>query len=189
MNAYRIALITCHAVVVALWWSAGLRLLSLAITAVFAVFGSGALAGFSLAGLSFQPVINVVLLAIAAGFLQIFAASLAASMTGGGAFEGDSIASSRTLDATERALGRAGGGLFLLFFGATIVIPGIISGAYALLFGGAGFGTGRTASVALFFLVRDLVPALLQCLAGFMLAFALGLRRVVDPQAMSKFDE
>ena len=74
INAYRVALILCRAVAIALWWSAGLRFLALAITAVYAQFGSSGLAGIPFVALSAQPMINLVPLAIAAGFLQIFAA-------------------------------------------------------------------------------------------------------------------
>ena len=178
MNAYRIALILCRAVVVALWWSAGVHFVSAAvmiIAALFGVFGRG----IPVTPLSLQSLIDVVPTVIAAGFLQIFAASLAASMTGGGAFEGDSIASRRTLEAPERALGNAGGGLFLLFFGAANAIPAMFSGVYMALFGGLGRGT--TAAFTTYSLVNSALPALLQCIVGFVLAFSLGLRRVVKP--------
>ena len=177
MNAYRVALILCRAVVVALWWSVGLQLLSLAVTAIVAQLNFVGLAGVAFVAWSVQPMTNIVSLAVVAGFLQIFAASLATSMTGGAAFEGDSIASNRSLDATERALGNAGGGLFLLFFGAVSAIPIVISGVYALFSG--GFGSGSTVPLIVLSLLRDLVLALLKCVVGFVLAFSLSLRRLV----------
>lgn len=180
MNAYRVALILCRAVVVALWWSAGLRFLSAAIMVVVAQLNIAGLRSVPVTAMSGQSLINVLLLAIVAGFLQIFASSLAASMTGSATFEGDSISSRRTLDATERALGNAGGGLFLLFFGAASAIPGVVYGIFALLFGGIGSGIG--VALLIFSVGRDLIPAVLQCLVGFVLAFLLGLRRVAKPQ-------
>lgn len=178
MNPYRVALILCRAVVVALWWSAGLRFLAVAITFLVAQFNIAALKSIPVTAMAFQPLIGIALTAIVAGFLQMFTFSLAASMTGNATFEGESIASRRTLDATERALGNAGGGLFLLFFGAAGAMPGIVLSVYAIFFEGLGGGTG--AAVRMFYLVRDLIPAVLQCLIGFVLAFSLGLRRVLN---------
>ena len=100
-------------------------------------------------------------------------------MTGGGAFEGDAIALNRGLNATERALGRAGGGLFLLFFGAASAIPTVVLIVYALLFDRPSLRIGTTGGMMMFSVLRELVPALLQCVVGFVLAFALGLRRLV----------
>lgn len=174
MNAYRIALVLCRAVTIALWWSAGLRFVSAAILIIVEIFR---LFGQVVSGMppSLQTLTGVVPMVIAAGFLQIFAASLAASMIGGAAFEGDSIASSRVLNATEKSLGNAGAGLFLLFFGAASAIPTILSGAYMILFGGIGAGT----TIVFYSLISNALPAVLQCLVGFALAFSLGLRRLV----------
>ncbi len=179
MNVHRVALILCRAVVVALWWSAGLRLVSVLIAVVAAlsgVFGRG----IPVAPLSLQIPLSVAPMVVVAGFLQIFAVSLATSMTGGPAFEGDPIASRQTLGATEKALGNAGAGLYLLFFGAASAIPATFSGVYLLLF--KGIGTGAGASYAIYSLVNSALPAIFQCVVGFALAFALGLRRVIKPQ-------
>ena len=179
MNPYRIALILCRAVAVALWWSAGVQFVSAAvmiIAGLSGVFGRG----IPVLPLSLQSLIGVVPTVIAAGFLQIFAASLAASMTGGGTFEGDSIASRRSLEAPERALGNAGAGLFLLFYGAANAIPAMFSAVYMALFG--GLGTGTTAAFTIYSLVNNALPALLQCIVGFILAFLMGLKRVVKAQ-------
>lgn len=183
MNAYRVALILCRAVAVALFWMAGIRLVSLAILAIIALLNIGGLRSvpvlpFSL--LSLPELVSIVPLFIGAGFLQIFAASLAASMTGGGAFEGDSISSCRTLDTSEKSLANAGAGLFLLFMGATNAMPPLLSAVYAILFG--GFGSGATAAFSTYNLLLNLIPAVLQCLVGFVLAFSLGLRRVMKAQ-------
>lgn len=177
MNSYRVALILCRAVVVALWWSAGLRFLAVAITFIVAQFNIAALKNIPVTTMALQPLIAIALTAIVAGFLQMFAFSLAASMTGNAALEGESIASHRNLDATERTLGNAGGGLFLLSIGAASAIPVISYGVFALFFGGLSGGTG--AAIMIFTTMRDLIPAVLQCLIGFVLAFSLGLRRLV----------
>lgn len=180
MNAYRIALILCRAVVVTLWWSAGLRFLAVAITFIVAQTNIAVLRSIPVTAMALQPLIGIALSAIVAGFLQMFAFSLAASMVGSATLEGESIASRRTLDATERALGSAGGGIFLLSVGMASAIPGIVWGVYALFFGGLGGGTGAT--IMIFTVMRDLVPAVLQCLIGFTLAFSLGLRRMLKAQ-------
>ena len=179
MNAYRIALILCRAVAVALWWSADIRFVSAFVMVVAGLFGAFR-PSFSLAPLSIQTLISIVPIIIVAGFLQIFASSLAASMTGGAAFSGDSVASRRTLDAPEKALGNAGAGLFLLFFGLITAIPATIGGVYTVLTG--GFGTGTPAVFMTYNLINQALPAILQCLVGFILAFALGLKRLVKTQ-------
>lgn len=180
MNAYRVALILCRAVIVALWWSVALRFLAVAITIIVAQFNIAALKSVPITTMALQPLIGIALSALVAGFLQMFASSLAASMTGNAALEGDSIASRRTLDASERALGNAGGGLFLLATGAASAIPGMVWGIYALFFGSSISGIG--AAVMVFRVLDDLIPSILQCLVGFILAFLLGLRRVIKPR-------
>ena len=180
MNAYRIALILCRAVAVALWWSAGLRFVSafvMVVAGLFGVFGQG----LPLAPLSVQTLVSVVPVIVVAAFLQIFASSLAASMTGGATFSGDSIAAKRTLDASEKALGNAGAGLFLLCFGLTIAIPSTINVVYIVLTGQLGTGT-TIKTVAIYSLMTNELPAILQCLVGFVLAFRLGLRRLAKTQ-------
>ena len=181
MNAYRVALILCRAVAGALWWSAGIRLLSLAITALVSFLNLGGLRNVPVLQLSVPSVLSQIPLVIAAGFLQIFAASLATSMTGGASFEGESIASSRALDAPEKSLGNAGAGLFLLFFGATNALPALLSIGYGLFFG--GFGNGVSTMLTVYNLMVNMVPAFIQCIVGFMLAFMLGLRRMLKPQS------
>ena len=177
MNAYRVALILCRAVAVALWWMAGIRLLSLVIMAILVALNIGGLKVIPILPFSAPSAISLVPLAIGAGFLQMFAASLATSMTGGSAFAGDSIASSRVLDATEKPLGNAGAGIILLFLGAVNAMPALLSGVYALFSGGFGSGTG--AAFMIFNLIGGLIPACIECVVGFILAFLLGLRRVV----------
>ncbi len=177
MNAYRIALILCRAVAIALWWLAGFRFMSVATILIIAQFNIGGLGGAAVSQLPLQLFISAVSLAIAAGFLQIFAASLAASMTGSASFEGETIASRHTLDAPERALGSAGAGLFLLFYGAAGAVPALLTGGTMILSGGSSFGT--MVSMVIYNIVSSLILAALQCLVGFVLAFRLGLRRMM----------
>lgn len=180
MNAYRVALILCRAVAIALWWSTGLRFVSAAIIAMIARFGLfGSWPGVPVTLLYFQSLSGIVPLAIAAIFLQVFAVSLATSMTGSSAFEGDAIALRRSLDGLERALASAGAGLFLLFFGAANAIYPILASAYTILVGGFSSRGGMGASFAIYSSMSSLAPAILQCLVGFVLAFRLGLRRLI----------
>ena len=180
MNPYRVALILCRAVTIALWWSAFFQLLSGAIIMVVAQLNIGAFKGIPVSSFALSSVTTLLPLIAAAIFLQIFGASLAASMTGSAAFEGDAISSRRGLDATELALARAGAGLFLLFFGAAGITPTLLSGGYAIFFGGMGSGVAR--GVTLFSMTTNLIPMALQCLVGFVLAFMLGLRRMMKSQ-------
>lgn len=169
MNAYRIALILCRAVAIALWWSAGIRVLSVLVGAVINLLSSSTI--FFAPGMT---LISAVPFAVGAIFLQIFSASLAASMAGRATLEGETIASRNVLEPPERALAVAGAGLFLLFFGATTVLPSVLSVSSLLL----RPNNGNT----LFGYISFLIPAVLQCLVGFVLAFLLGLRRVVKSQ-------
>ena len=169
MNAYRIALILCRAVAVALWWSAGLRVLSVLVGAVTYVLSAS-----TIFGASGGNVFLALPLVVAAIFLQTFAASLAASMTGNATLEGEAIASRSVLEPPERALASAGAGLFLLFFGAATVVPFVLSQVQGLL---SPRGSG-----GLFGFLSFLLPSILQCFVGFILAFQLGLRRLVKTQ-------
>ena len=171
MNAYRIALILCRAVVVALWWSAGVRALWIAGSAVTNLLSTSVIFGNS-AGAG--DIFSAALLAVAAIFLQTFAASLAASITGDALLEGEAIASRGILEPSERALARAGAGLYLLFFGAANVTPLFWSQVQFLI------STGN--SRVLFNFLPLFVPSVLQCVVGFILTFQLGLRRVLKAQ-------
>ena len=181
INAYRVALILCRAVAMALWWQAGIGVLATAALFVVAQLNIATFKGVPALATSGQSLLNAVMLAIGAGFLQIFAASLANSMTGGGAFEGDSIAPKRALDAPEKALGNAGAGLFLLFSGAVRAGPLLFALVYTLLFDRNRAGAG--ASLIFYMMLSNVLPAALECLVGFVLAFGAGLRRLVKAQS------
>lgn len=169
MNSYRVALILCRAVALALWWSAGLRILAPLISVVASRLNSSGLFAFSTITMA-----SAVPMVVAAIFLQIFAVSLAASMTGNSAFEGEAITKRGALEPSERALAGAGAGLFLLFFGVTIVVPSILSVVSLLLSPGSA-----TSTTLLSGFVNSILHATLQCLVGFVLAFMLGLRRMM----------
>ena len=169
MNAYRVALILCHTVIISLWWSAGIRLFSVLLGAVVNLLSASA--HFFAPGVT---LFSAVPFAVGAIFLQIFSASLAASMIGSATLEGETIASRNGLEPPERALAVAGAGLFLLFFGAATVLPSILSVASLLL----RPNNGNT----LVGYIGFLIPTILQCLVGFVLAFQLGLRRLIKTQ-------
>ena len=111
MNSYRVALILCRAVAVALWWLVGIRVLPVLIE-VMGDF-SHLMRAFGVPGVT---LFSVAFYAVAAIFLQMFSASLAASMVGKTTLESETIASRNVLEPPERALASAGAGLFLLFF-------------------------------------------------------------------------
>ena len=93
MNAYRIALILCRAVAVALWWSAGFSVIN----------GLRLFEGFWLS--------------VAATFLTLFGSALAVAIIGGSSLEGEALSPKRALEKEELHLARAGAGLILLAFG------------------------------------------------------------------------
>lgn len=184
MNAYRVCLILCRAVAVALWWNVGLRLLSATITLIVAQLSFQMNIGHATMGASFY--LELLTLAvpqiIAAVFLQVFAVSLASSVAGISAFGGETMASPRKLDALELNLARAGAGLYLLFFGVASAIPSILGLGYRIFTGGIGSGTGNSTTV-IYSLLASLIPLIIQCFVGFVLAFKLGLRRLIHSDA------
>ena len=118
MNAYRVALILCRAVVIALWWNVGLSVLSVIVTLITAQLNSQ----MSFGNLSLDASFYVDILTltvpqvVAAIFLQVFAVSLSSAIVGASAFDGEPMASRPELNMIELNLARAGAGLYLLFF-------------------------------------------------------------------------
>ena len=143
MNSYRVALILCRAVAVALFWSAGFSLMH----------GLRLFEGFWLL--------------VVATFLTLFGPALSISVTGGNLLEGESFSSKRALEKEELHLARAGAGLILLAFG----VAQSLSLSAGFILGFVGFSPVHT-------LTGFVAPAL-QCLVGFVLAFRLGLRRLI----------
>lgn len=179
MNPYRIALILCRAVTISLWWSAGIGIASGLLVGVGISSGAFGLTGFPLLNSIFSPLSGALGLAVAATFLQLFAPTLGAAMTGGAMLEGQTISSQRNLERDETALARAGAGLILLFYGLASALPSLATTGYALL---TDESVGVNRGFWIYGLAGNLVPAVLRCAVGFLLAFHLGLRRLVKPQ-------
>ena len=179
MNAYRVALILCRAVSVTLWWTAGIRFVSVGATLLAAKLGAWATSVFPVGmNIVLPSLITVVPLVIAAIFLQVFTASISASMIGRSSFEGEVIASRHKLDAIESGLARAGAGLLLLFFNGANLFPTILAAGYTLIFQRPS--APLNGSIQIYQLVTSIVPLALFCLVGFVLAFAPSLRRAVQ---------
>ncbi len=184
MNSYRVALILCRAVMISLWWSAGINFLSglvLGLANASGLFARFGLSGFSLVNSVYLSLGGAVSLAVAATFLQLFAPTLSAAMTGGATLEGEAISSRRALSRDQRTLVLAGAGLILLIYGVANALPFTLNTAYTLLFGSTAFASGRAFMV--YNLVSVLTPTILRCAVGFLLAFHLGLRRLIKPDA------
>ena len=180
MNPYRVALILCRAISIDFWWSAAINLVSgivLTLVVRSGVLGAGFPGAMSNA---FYQMAGVVPSVVGAIFLQQFAPSISASVTGSGALEGDAIASRHALEPREMALAHSGAGLMLLFFGLTGALFSTAWGGYTLWSNAYGSGIGRT--VAIYSMGSALLPASLHCFVGFVLAFRLGLRRLVKSQ-------
>ena len=121
---------------------------------------------------------TIIPLVIAAIFLQVFTASLSASMIGRSSFEGEAIASRHKLDGIESGLARSGAGLFLLFFNGANLFPTILVAGYTLIFQRSS--APLNGSILIFQLLTSLIPLILSGLVGFVLAFSPSLRRAVN---------
>lgn len=185
MNAYRVALIFCRAVAISLWWNAGIGLLSGVVMALITRagwFGTGVPFRIISNGSWIFPLGYFVFAALIAIFLRVFAPSLSAAATGGAMFEGESLDSRGGLQPSEAAMARIGAGLIILFSALAGFLPSVVWAAYELFGQTSALAASATIarSLAIHSLVTIFIPSALRGLVGFVLAFRLGLRRLVE---------
>ncbi len=96
--------------------------------------------------------------------------------------EGESLLSRRSLEPQEQALAWTGAGFILLFSAATSILPSLIFLVYEIFFTSVMRTPSISRDIMTRNLVGDFIPLTLHCLAGFVLAFRLGLRRLIKSQ-------
>lgn len=181
INAYRIALILCRAAIIALCLSAALRLiieLAVVLVARAGGFGTGLPGAFTSLLLPLGQFVFTLVIAI---FLEIFTPTLCASATGKAILEGEPLSKRRRLEPQEQVLAWTGAGFILLFFFTSGSFLSIIYLFYEFSANAAFQTAGIGRSVMMQNLIKTGISVAIYCLTGFILAFRLGLQRLIKP--------
>jgi len=155
MSHYRIALLLCRSLSNFFFWSAAFGLLSL----------SGGLMGYGVGG-ALSSIVSLV----SGALLRFFAVTIASTLVGQSAFEGEALSKDIEKETQFRILVRSFTGILLLVFGANYLLSTVLSFAssYSIM--------GRSGYAGIY--IVGLIAPFLQIALGLYLAFGGALKRL-----------